>query len=143
VLPLPPSLPKPQALNPQPFAHCFPLCDLRLFVMKRIFLSFTASHPAPQAVASGTVAQVHRARLRASGEEVAVKVRHPQVCNETFVDINVPPPLPTVAPTHVPTVHETFVDIIVGPARPHHPLAPAHSQPRAARLAGRLIFGRS
>jgi hypothetical protein len=62
---------------------------------------------------------VHHARLRVSGEEVAVKVRHPQVCNETFVDIN------------------------VGPACPHHPVAPAHLQPRAARLPGRLISGRS
>jgi predicted unusual protein kinase regulating ubiquinone biosynthesis (AarF/ABC1/UbiB family) len=56
----------------------------------------------PIPVASGTVAQVHRARLREKyaedakirgpeGElirEVAVKVRHPHVIEETFVDID-------------------------------------------------------
>jgi len=48
----------------------------------------------PRPVASGTVAQVHRARLRAemtqSGQamDVAVKIRHPNVVDETFVDID-------------------------------------------------------
>ncbi|TFJ86553.1 hypothetical protein NSK_002210 [Nannochloropsis salina CCMP1776] len=45
-------------------------------------------------IASGTVAQVHRARLRpayaihGSVQDVAVKVRHPNILNETFLDLD-------------------------------------------------------
>jgi hypothetical protein len=55
--------------------------------IESIFLEFDE-----KPVASGTVAQVHRAVLRpefaSNGvQEVAVKVRHPSVLEETFVDI--------------------------------------------------------
>jgi aarF domain-containing kinase len=58
--------------------------------IEEIFLEFDESP-----VASGTVAQVHRAILRpefvhpGGSREVAVKVRHPSVLEETFVDLSV------------------------------------------------------
>lgn len=49
----------------------------------------------PVCIASGSVAQVHRARLRPEHaingtiRDVAVKVRHPSVLEETFVDVDI------------------------------------------------------
>lgn len=51
-------------------------------------------HFEPTCIASGSVAQVHRARLKpeyainGTIQDVAVKVRHPSVLEETFVDVD-------------------------------------------------------
>lgn len=48
---------------------------------------FSEFNPVP--IASGSIAQVHHARLRSTGQEVAVKVRHPSVIEQSFVDLNI------------------------------------------------------
>ena len=48
---------------------------------------FSEFDPVP--IASGSIAQVHRARLRSNGQQVAVKVRHPNVIKQSYVDMNI------------------------------------------------------
>ena len=48
---------------------------------------FSEFDPVP--IASGSIAQVHHARLRSNGQEVAVKVRHPSVIEQSYVDLNI------------------------------------------------------
>jgi predicted unusual protein kinase regulating ubiquinone biosynthesis (AarF/ABC1/UbiB family) len=38
-------------------------------------------------VASASIAQVHRARLRSTGEEVAVKVQKPEIAKQIDMDL--------------------------------------------------------
>jgi aarF domain-containing kinase len=41
----------------------------------------------PQSCGAASLAQVHRARLRDTGEIVAVKIQHPKVKARSYVDI--------------------------------------------------------
>lgn len=50
--------------------------------LEEVFLWFS-----PKPEASASLAQVHRARLRSTGEIVAVKIQHPQIKQNTAGDL--------------------------------------------------------
>ncbi|KAI6223697.1 ABC1 domain-containing protein [Aphelenchoides fujianensis] len=50
--------------------------------LEDVFASFD-----PEPIGAASLAQVHKAKLRASGEEVAVKIQHPKVLKRSNVDV--------------------------------------------------------
>jgi len=56
-------------------------------------------------VASGSIAQIHAAVWRETGEKVAVKVRHPKVMESLWVDIMLMRGLAWLLDTYVPALH--------------------------------------
>lgn len=68
--------------------------------LEHIFATFE-QHP----VASGSIAQIHAAVWRQTGEHVAVKVLHPKVMEHLWVDVQLMRGLAWLMDTYVPALH--------------------------------------
>jgi ubiquinone biosynthesis protein len=101
-----------------PFASADVRCTVERELGRPLEQIFDAFEPRP--VAAASVAQVHRARLRATGETVAVKVRRPDILEKVrldrsillFVARNLERVFPTLRLVALETAMRTFCDAI-------------------------------
>ena len=87
-------LPKPFEKHMQPFMQACPITpykDIKKLIEKELkkdlFEIFEYFEEDP--IASASIAQVHKARLKDTGEIVAVKVQHPSIINQVKADIKI------------------------------------------------------